>query len=143
MPEIGMCHTEGDLVFANGVDQVIGLFQVEAKRFLAEHRNSSLDGLHCRVEVHMIGSDNDDVVELLIFGQLCVGRDHLVIGAVTFDRVRPVGSLVQSYLRIRKKCGSSNTAGTVEMNSFLMWLDDKGTFAATDQTDIKGFLRHK
>src|ERR1017187_6620138 len=87
--------------------------------------------------------DDENVIQLLICGQGRVRGDHLVIGGVTFDRVRPVGSFLQRDLRIGKQRAGDNAAGAVKMNGFLVRMDDESAFAAAYQPDIEKPVGHR
>ena len=143
MTEIGVRHAERDVVLADGFDEVIGLFEIQAERLFAEHRDAGLDGFHRRVKMHVVGRDDEDVVQLLVLGQAGVGRDHFVVGAVALDRVRPVGGFFEGDLGVGEQRRRGHAAGAVKVNGFLMGMDDEGAFAAAHQTDIERSLGHK
>ena len=93
--------------------------------------------------MHEVRRDDEDVIQLLIRGQSLVRRDHLVVGAVAFDRVRPVGGFFQRNLRVGKQRAGDDAAGAVKVNGFLVRMDDEGAFAAAHQSDIERSVGHK
>src|SRR5436309_1219808 len=64
MTQVSVRHAIGDLVFSNGGDEVIRFLEIQAKRLLAKDGDAGFDCFHRRVEVDVVGGDDDDVVEL-------------------------------------------------------------------------------
>ena len=87
-----------------------------------------------------VGRDDEDVIQLLIFGQGLVGRDHLVVGAVALDGVGPVGRFFQRDLWIGKQRARHHAAGAVKVNGLLMRMDDERAASAAHQSDVKRFV---
>ena len=127
-----MGEAERDVELVGGLHEVVGLLEVKAQRFLAEHRNARFHGLHRRIEVHEIRRHDKDVVQFLVRGQRSIGRDHLVVGAVALNGIGPISRLFQGDLWVGKERPRNHAAGAVEMNGALMRMDDEGAFAAAD-----------
>ena len=132
VPEVGVGHAERDLQLARGLHQVVGLLEIQAERLFAEHGDAGLHGLHGRVVMHEVGRHDEDVVQLLVRGQGGVGGDHLVVGAVALDGVRPIGCLFEGDLGIGEQRARHHAAGAVKVNGSLVRMDDEGAFAAAD-----------
>ncbi len=90
----------------------------------------------------VVGSDDHDVVQLLIRRQRSVNRNHLVIRTVTLEGVRPVRGFFEGDFRIREQRRSGHATGAVKVNGLLVGLNNERAFSATNQTDIKGSLGH-
>ena len=99
--EVGVSHRKGYPEFAGGFHQFVGFLEIEAKRLFAKHRDAGLHRLHCWIEVHEVGRDDEDVVELLVVWQGRVGGDHLIVGRIALDRIGPVGSFLERDRGIR------------------------------------------
>ena len=140
MAQVGVGHAEGNAQFARGLDQVVGFLEVQAKGFFAEDRDAGLHGLHGGVVVDEVGRDDEDVIQLLIFGQGRVGGDHLVVGAVALDGVGPVGGFFQRDLGIGKQRARDDAAGAVKVNGLLMRMDDERAASAAHQSDVERFV---
>ena len=100
--EISMRHAKRNIQRARRVHQFVGLGEIQTQRFFAEHRDARLHRLHRGIEMHEVRRDDEDVIQLLIFGQILVRRDHVVVGGVTFDRIRPVGGFFHRDFGIGK-----------------------------------------
>ena len=137
MAEIGVRHAEGNVVFADRLHEGVRLLEIQAERLFAEHRNARLDGFHGRIEMHMVRRDDEDVIELLVFGQGGIGRDHLVVRAVSFEGIRPVGRFLERNLRIGEQRAGGHAAGAVKVNGFLMGLTMKAPLPPPTKSDIE------
>ena len=135
-----MRHAERDVQLARGLHEFVCFLEIQAQRLFAEHRDAGLHRFHRRVEMDEVRRDDEDVIQLLIFGQSLVRRDHLVVGAVTLDRVRPVGGFFERDLRIGKQRAGDDAAGAVKVNGPLMRMDDESAFAAAHQSDVERFV---
>jgi len=140
--EVGVGHAERHAQLAGGLDQVGGFLGVEAERFLTEHGDARVHGPHRRIVMDEVGGDDEDVVELFRFGQGGVGGDHFLIGTVAGDRERPVGGFLHRDLGVREQRSGGDPAGAVHQDGLLVRMDDKGAFAAADESDIEWFVRH-
>ena len=87
--------------------------------------------------MHKVRCDNQDVIQLLILRQSLVGRDHFIIRAVALDGIRPFGGFFQRDFGIGKKRARDDAAGAVEVNGFLVGIDDERALTAADESDIE------
>jgi hypothetical protein len=92
------------------------------------------------IEVHEVRRDDEDVIQLLVFGQRGVGRDHLVVGAVALDGVRPVGGFFQRDLGIGKQRARNHAAGAVEVNGFWCGWTMKAPLPPPTKPTLRGLL---
>ena len=139
--EIRMGHRERDAELPRRLHEGAGLFQCQAQRLLAEHRDAGLHGLHRRVVVHVIRRDNQDVVQPLVGRQRPIRRDHLVVRAVAPDGIRPGGRFLEGDRRLRVERAGNNAARAVEVNGLLVRVHDERALAAANQPDIE-WSRH-
>src|SRR5262249_22468459 len=56
--EIRMGYAEWNLILAHRLNQLVGFLQIQTERFLAEHGNAGFDGLHGRVKMDVVRSNN-------------------------------------------------------------------------------------
>ncbi len=122
--------------------QLIRFLQRDGQRLLAEDRDSRLDALHGRVEVHVVGRDDQRIVDPLAQRLLRLGLDHLVVAAVALNRIGPSFRLFHRHVRIRMQCGRGNATRTVKENGSLMRLHDECAATAADQSNIEWSLWH-
>ena len=137
MAEIGMRHAEGNIQLARGFDEFIGFLEIQAERLFAKDCDAGFHGLHRRIKVNEVGSDDEDVIQLLLLGQRFIRRDHVVICAITSDRVRPLCRFLERDFGIGKQRARHHATGAVKMDGFLMRIDDEGAFATADESDIE------
>jgi len=87
-----------------------------------------------------IRCDNENVIQLFVFGQAAVRRDHLVVGAIAPDGVGPFGGFFQGNFWIGKQRARHDAAGAVKVNCLLVGVDDECAASPADQTDVKRFV---
>ena len=134
--QIGVGDGERQSALYGFVGENVGLLAIYRERLFTHHGNSRLYRLDGGVEVHEIGGDDEDIVELLVVGKIFLVVNHVDVGRVSLDGIGPFGRLVHGDLRIRMERGSRHAARAVRENRLLMGLGDKRPAAAAYESYV-------
>jgi len=135
--EVGVGDGEGYVFLFGFGDEEVGLLEVDGEWFFTHHGDAELERFHGGVEVDEVWSDDEDVVDALIFGEISLGFEEGIVGFVADDRVGPVGGFVHGDFRVVVEGDGVNATSAIEVDSFLVGIGDEGSASSADHGDFK------